>query len=126
MVIRNGHHAVARRGALMIELLVAMALLTGALLPVAYSFASEKRYARSIYQRAIAMEIVDGEAEVLAAGAWKHFSNGVFDYQVHAAAAANLPPGKFVLTVKPETVRLEWRPLVKNHGGPVVREVRTK
>jgi hypothetical protein len=126
MVMRKRHRLAAKRGALMVELLVAMALLTGALLPVAYSFASEKRYARSIYQRAIAMEIVDGEAEVLAAGAWKHFTNGVFNYQVHAAAAANLPPGKFVLTVKPETLRLEWRPLVKNHGGPVVREVRVK
>ncbi len=56
------------RGGLMVELLVAMALLVGALLPLAYSIASEMRYARAAYQRAVAMEIVDGELEVVAAG----------------------------------------------------------
>ncbi len=113
----------ARRGSLMIELLVAMALLTGALLPIAYSFASEKRLARSVYQRAVAMEIVDGEAEVLAAGAWRQYTNGVFPYQVHAFAATNLPPGQFILGVTPGKFRLEWRPSVRHHGGAVVREV---
>src|SRR4051812_36219234 len=47
-----------RLGAMMTELLVAMALLTGALLPLAYSFRSEKRLANASYQRAVAMEIV--------------------------------------------------------------------
>jgi hypothetical protein len=126
MVIKPGRCSRNRRGSLMIELLVAMALLTGALLPIAYSFASEKRYARSVYQRAVAMELVDGEVEILAAGAWRTFTNGVFDYEVRASAATNLPPGRFVLTVQPGNLRLEWRPSVKHHGGPVVREVRVK
>jgi len=107
----------------MIELLVAMALLTGALLPIAYSIASEKRLARSVYQRAVAMEIVDGEIEVLAAGAWRQYPNGSSPYQVNALAATNLPPGRFVLRVDPGKLRLEWRPSVKHRGGPVVREV---
>src|SRR5712691_10335712 len=82
---------------LMIELLVAMALLTGALLPVAYSLTSEKRYARACYQRAVAMEIVDGEMETLLAGEWRAFKSGTNEYKVNAAAAANLPPGRFLL-----------------------------
>ncbi len=110
----------------MVELLVAMALLTGALLPIAYSMASEKRLARSVYQRAVAMEIVDGEIEVLAAGAWKAYTNGVYPYSVDALAATNLPPGRFILSVTRESFRLEWRPNVKHHGGPVVREVSLK
>ena len=57
-----------QRGSLMVELLVALAILTGVLLPLAYSFVSERRLARSAYQRAVAMEIVDGEMEVLLAG----------------------------------------------------------
>jgi type II secretory pathway pseudopilin PulG len=109
-------------GALLIELLVAIALLAGALLPLAYSFSSEKRYARALYQRAIAMEIVDGEIEALAAGQWRAFTNGVQEYPVHAGAATNLPPGRFVLTLQASKVRLEWQPAVKHHGGPVVRE----
>ena len=111
-------------GALMIELLVAIALLTGALLPLAYSFASEKRLARASYQRAMAMEIVDGEMEILAAGEWMNFKQGTQDYRVRAAAATNLPPGRFLLSVTPSRLRLEWRPEIKMHGGDVSREVK--
>jgi len=101
-----------------------MALLTAALLPLAYSMAAERRLAMSTYQHSVAMEIVDGETEILAAGGWRAFTNGVFEYRVHAAAATNLPPGKFVLTRSNTNLRLEWRPAVKHHGGPVVREVK--
>jgi hypothetical protein len=110
----------------MIELLVAMAILAGVLLPVAYSVAAERRYARAAYQRAVAMEIVDGEMEALAAGGWRAFTNGVTDYKVHTRAATNLPPGQFLLTSTPESLRLEWRPSIKMHGGAVVRKVARK
>ena len=111
-----------QRGSLMIELLVAVALLAGCVLPLAYSIASERRYARALYQRAVAMEIVDGEIEALAAGQWRAFSNGACQYQVRARAATNLPPARFLLTVQPGRLRLEWRPERQQHGGPVVRE----
>jgi hypothetical protein len=123
MVTRFGHRSARQRGVLMVELLAAILLLTAALLPLAYSVSSEKRLARAMYQRAIAMEIVDGEMEVLAPGGWRALPNGVSEYRVHAAAATNLPPGKFIVSVTPPKVRLEWRPEVKGHGGSVVREV---
>ncbi|HWQ92860.1 MAG TPA: hypothetical protein VN673_14380 [Clostridia bacterium] len=112
----------AREAWLMLELLAAMALLTAALLPLAHSFASEKKLARSQYQRAVAMELVDGEFEVLAAGEWRTYGTGTHRYEVSAGAATNLPPGKFTLTVRPPSLRLEWKPAVKMHGGPIVRE----
>jgi hypothetical protein len=125
--LRNPRTARARRrGALTIELLVAMALLTGSLLPLAYGVASEKRLARACYQRGVAMEIVDGEIEVLAAGQWRAYPAGVSEYRVSALAATNLPPGRFQLTIQADKVRLEWKPSVKDHGGPVVREVSVK
>ena len=68
MVIRITDSPARRRGWLMVELLAAKKLLLGALIPIAYSIASEKRLAHSYYQRAVAMEIVDGELDVLAAG----------------------------------------------------------
>jgi len=101
-----------------------MALLITALLPFAYSFAAEKRLARSYYQRAVAMEIVDGEMEVLVAGEWRSFKSGWQDYSVHAAAVTNLPPGRFKLEVAKEKLRLEWQPAIKMQGGPVAREVK--
>jgi len=110
----------------MTELAVATSLLLVALLPLSYSIMSERRLARALYQRAVAMELVDGETEALAAGGWRAFAPGVHEYPVRAGAATNLPPGRFVLTVTPERVRLEWQPAVKRHGGPVARELRLR
>ena len=127
MVTHPTTHSLRRRGALMTELFVAMALLTGALLPLAYSITSEKRLARAAYQRAVAMEIVDGEMEILAAGEWRAFPAGSHEYSVHARAATNLPPGQFLLTITTNKVRLEWRPLAKKVGrAVVVREAEIK
>ncbi len=126
MVIRISNCFVSRRGYLMVELLVAIALLTGALIPIAYSLASEKRLARATYQRAVAMEIVDGELEALAAGQWRAFTTGVHPYPVRAGAATNLPPGKFLLTIRSSKVRLEWVPAGRDHGGRGMREAVVK
>jgi hypothetical protein len=123
MVVPVRNSCFRRRGSLLIELLVAMAILSGVVLPLAYSISAERTYARAVYQRAVAMEIVDGEMELLAAGAWRGFTNGMIDYPVRAGAATNLPPGRFILTMTSEKLLLEWRPSVKQHGGPVVREV---
>jgi hypothetical protein len=139
MVILYQHHAsngrslagapprpVRSRGSLMIELLVAMAILVGVVIPLGWSIASERRLARALYQRAIAMEILDGEMEALVAGEWRAFEAGQHDYHVSAAAVTNLPPGKFVLTLNPGLVRLEWQPSVKHHGGALKREAQVK
>lgn len=107
---------------MMIELMAALALLLAALLPLAYSVAAEKRLARSLYHRAVALAIVDGEAEILAAGHARTFAPGSHPYTVTAASATNLPPGQFQLTISADRFRLEWRPTGKHRGGPVVRE----
>lgn len=126
MVINLQTRSRRERGALMTELFVAMSLLAIAVLPVGYSVVREQTLARSYYERAVAMEIVDGEMERLASGAWRSFSPGEHDYAVHANAAANLPEGKFRLTLGDRKVRLEWIPAKKHHGGPVMREVMVK
>jgi hypothetical protein len=126
MVIRTSSHSARESGALMTELIVAMSVLLVAFLPLAYSIASEQRLARAYYQRAVAVEIVDGEMEVLAAGGWKNFAIGTHEYPVRANAATNLPPGTFLLTVEAARLKLEWKPAVRDHGGNVVREVGLK
>jgi hypothetical protein len=123
MVISFPSRQQRRRGALMGELLVAISLLTVAILPIAYSMRTEREVARSYYEQALAMEIVDGEMEALVAGQWRQYAPGVHDYGVKANAAANLPEGKFLLTIRTNLVRLEWQPAEAHHGGPVIREV---
>lgn len=125
MVITLNHQC-RQRAWLMVELLAAMVLLGAAMIPLAYSLASEKRLARAYYQRVVAMEIVDGEMEVLAAGDWRRYPKGKSEYPVSAAAASNLPEGRFILEINERWVRLEWQPATRHHGGKVAREVRVQ
>jgi hypothetical protein len=126
MVIPSPSRLSPQRGALMAELLVAIALLVVAVLPIAYSIASERAVAQAYYERAVAMEIVDGEMEVLLAGGWRDFAPGTHDYSIHANASQNLSEGKFTLTLQTNSVRLVWQPGKKHHGGPVMREATLK
>ena len=109
-------------GALMTELMIGLAILGIAVLPLAFSFAKEHQYLRTCYQRAVAMEIVDGEMEVLLAGDWLSFTNGVHVLITRAQSATNMPPGKLQLTVSEKNLRLEWLPDRHNQGGTVVRK----
>jgi hypothetical protein len=107
----------------LVELVVAIAILAIALLPLAYAAGSSAKRFRANYDRAVAMEIVDGEMEILAAGEWRAFPEGPQPYPVHARAAANLPAGKFLFTRSGNHLRLEWSSAEKRDTGVVVREV---
>lgn len=117
-------HPNRRRGALTTEAVVALGMLMVAVLPVAFSFHHERTILKSSYYRAVAMEVVDGEMEILAAGEWRSFPAGTQAYAVRAAAATNLPPGEFKLTINTNLVRLEWLPQEPHSGGAVRREAR--
>jgi len=121
---RKGFHA--RRGYLMMDLVVAMAILSLAIVPLGFSFARERQVLKIEYLRGVADEIVDGEMEILAAGDWKNFPDGPQNYSVHASAAASLPPGHFQLTKTGNRLRLEWTPDKRQGIGPVIREVTVK
>ncbi|HIG28041.1 MAG TPA: hypothetical protein EYQ50_09680 [Verrucomicrobiales bacterium] len=112
-------------GFMAFDLAASLALLVLILVPLAYSFQKEQQLCRAYYFRAIAMEIVDGETEILAAGVWRGYQPGVYDYEVTAKAALNLPPGNFLLTLQPDICRLEWVPEKHWKGGRVVREFST-
>jgi hypothetical protein len=112
------------RGALATECVVAMGILATVMLPLSFSFMQEMKMTRAYYHRAVALEIIDGEMEVLAAGESRAFVEGRQSYRVRAAAATNLPPGEFALTLREGTARLEWIPNARGVGGAVVREVK--
>jgi len=109
-------------GALATECVLALGLIAIATIPLLFAFMQEATYSRSCYYRAAAMEIVDGEMEILAAGEWKEFAVGQHDYPVTASSATNLPPGRFRLSVEPKRLRLEWRPTGGKTNNAVARE----
>jgi hypothetical protein len=114
------------RGFLMVDLFVGMAILTLAIMPLAFSFAHEARFLRAEYYHGAAMEIVDGEMEILAAGEWRDFPDGPQIYTVHAHAAARLPSGHFQLTKTGKHLRLEWKSDERRGIGTVAREITVK
>jgi hypothetical protein len=113
-------------GFLMVDLVVGMAILALAIMPLAFSFAHERQLLRAEYSRAVAMEIVDGEMEILAAGEWRDFPDGQQIYTVHARAAASLPAGRFHLIKTGKHLRLEWKSDEPRGIGIVVREITLK
>jgi len=119
-------HTRKKAGSLVTELIVAMAILVIAMFPLGYTFSQEHRLARSSYQRAVAMEIVDGEMEILLAGEWRSFPQGAQAYSLHAESARNLPPGNATLTITGNHLRLDWTPETKTAGGKVLREADAK
>ena len=102
---------------------MAMAILVVAVLPLGFSLRTDAKLLRLTYQRAVAMEIVDGEIEILAAGGWRDLPEGSRSYEVHANAATNLPPGQFTVTRVGSHIRLQWVAAKKSGIGSVVREV---
>jgi hypothetical protein len=121
MVITVQRHRA--HGWLVAELMFALSFIVVALIPLAYSFRAEQKLVRAHYNQAVAMEIVDGELEILHAGDWPNLLEGEHLYKVSAASATNLPPGGFFLSRTGALVRLEWRPARKQAGGTVTREV---
>ena len=122
--VRPFHRIRARKsGALTTELVVAMGVLAAAIIPLSFGFLLENRILKDSYQDAVAMEIVDGEMEILAAGGWSRFPEGEHVYAVQAESAKNLPPGKFVLLRTPGKLRLEWRRAEPGKGRPQAREL---
>ena len=113
-------------GFLEADLAVGLAILIIAVLPLGYSFVRERQMLRIEYSRGVADELVDGEMEILAAGAAKNLPDGAQNYPVHAAAANQLPPGHFELTKSGQHLRLEWLPDARRGLGPVVREATLK
>ena len=109
-------------GALHADLLAALFVLVVAMIPLAVGFVSDQKILRAHYRHAVAMEIVDGEMEVLVAGEWRAQPEGTRPYEVKAAAAKNLPPGKFIFTRTGTTLRLEWVPDKGGPGSRVIRE----
>ena len=94
---------------LLAEMTVAVGLLAVVLIPLTVGFFKESKEMRDLYRKAVAMEIVDGEMEILVAGGAEGISAGSRSYAINAAAATNLPPGKFTLTREGKTLRLGWQ-----------------
>jgi len=125
MVIRRG---IERRsaGVFLIEAMVGIAILVLATVPLSVWLMTDARSFRDTYRRAIAVELVDGETEILAAGDWRNYAEGTNVCHVRGDASANLPEGQFLVIRHGDRLRLEWRGANKSSIGIVAREIIVK
>ena len=116
----------SERGILQMDLAAGMAILALAIVPLGFSFAKERQVLKLEYQRSVIVELVDGEMEILAAGAARNLPEGAQAISVASRATEKLPPGHFQLHKTGSHLRLEWLPEKKCGFGPVIREVTLK
>lgn len=115
-----------RNGFLQVDMVFALALFAIAIMPLGYSFARERQVLKIEYYHSAINELVDGEMEILVAGAAKNLPEGTQNYSVTARAAAKLPSGHFELTKNANHLRLAWLPDEKRGVGVIAREANFK
>lgn len=121
MVIDVRTHSIRRHGFVSMDLFLAMALFLFGFFGIAFVSTREMRLARAYYYDAIAMSLVDGELEVLAAGEWQSLPEGESTYHSKAPTMSALPPGEFRATRSTKRIQLEWIPAQKGNGRHIVR-----
>lgn len=109
-------------GALMTEALIGMAILAVAVMPLSVTFMTNQITVHRLYQKAVTMEVIDGEIEILAAGEWHSFKEGAQPYPIDEKHAKNILRGAATLTVAGNHLRLEWKPEDGRKGNFIVRE----
>jgi hypothetical protein len=111
-----------QRGILMLDLVAGLALLSIAIVPLGFAFHREYQTLRIEYYRSVVDELVDGELEILAAGAARNLSDGTQPLVMTSNAAAGLPASHFQLTKTGSHLRVEWIPDVKCGLNAIRRE----
>jgi hypothetical protein len=81
-----------QRGALATEAVIALGILVVVMIPLSFAFRQEAQLCRAYYYKAAAMEIIDGEMEVLVAGEWRAFQSGRQNFTTRAASARRVLP----------------------------------
>lgn len=112
----------SRAGGLLPDLAVALLLLTVALLPLAYSFASQRRLLQAEMDRAAVVQLVDGELELLLAGPWKNLPDGSSTIVLRTNGMARAVAGTCVVMKQGRALKIEWTPQAHSGVGRVVRE----
>ena len=110
------------RAFLATEMVVALGILVVVALPLAYAHVDALRRVAADYRRTALLELVDGEAEILAAGAARVVTDGRHAWTLRGASARNVPAGQAILTREGNRARLEWIPADRRQGRPVLRE----
>lgn len=116
-----------KRYFMMLELIIAIGIMAIALFPLAYGLRQEGLNVQALYYRAVAEEILDGQREILAAGAWRDYSNSEASYNIKNKAYESLPAGDLKLQLigldnGKVKIILSWKSLYFKGIGEIRKE----
>ena len=115
-----------RRAFLQLDVAIALTLLALVFIPLSVSSSGDLDLARRQYFEAVALQLIDGEMDVLLAGERRKYTTGEHRITPVGEAVQNLPEGEFVLTVHDQKLTLAWVPTKRAKWGRVERVVELK
>ncbi len=115
-----------RRAFLQLDVAVAITVLALVFIPLSVSSSGDLDLARRQYFEAVALQLIDGEMDVLLAGERQKYTTGEHRITPVGESVQNLPEGEFVLTVHDQKLTLAWVPKKLAKWGRVERVVELK
>lgn len=126
MNIRPTTRLTNRLAFLQLDVAVAITVLALVFIPLSVSSSGDLDLARRQYFEAVALQLIDGEMDVLLAGERRKYTPGEHQIKPVGEAVQNLPEGEFVLTVHDQKLTLAWVPTKRVKWGRVERVVELK
>ncbi len=111
-----------RSASVLPDLVIAIMLLGLVLLPLAHSFASQRRLLQAEMDRATMVQLVDGELEILLAGPWRKLPEGTSSLTIRTNGLVRVAAGSCAVTRSNGMVKLEWTPAARSGVGRIIRE----
>ncbi|HJO08437.1 MAG TPA: hypothetical protein QGH16_01205 [Verrucomicrobiota bacterium] len=115
-----------RRAFLQLDVAIALTVLTLVFIPLSVSSSGGLDLARRHYFEAVALQLIDGEMDVLLAGERRKYTPGEHRIKPVGEAVQNLPEGEFVLSLQDQKLTLAWMPKKFAKWGRVERVVQLK
>jgi len=126
MILSRTTRVARCRAFLQLDVAVAITVLALVFIPLSVSSSGDLDLARRQYFEAVALQLIDGEMDVLLAGERRKYTPGEHRITPVGEAVQNLPEGEFVLTVQDQKLTLAWVPTKRAKWGRVERVVELK
>ena len=126
MNIRHTTRLAKRLAFLQLDVAIALTVLALVFIPLSVSSSGDLDLARRHYFEAVALQLIDGEMDVLLAGERQKYTSGEHRIRLLGKAVQNLPEGEFVLSVQDQKLTLAWVPKKLAKWGRVDRVVQLK
>ncbi len=112
---------------MMYEAIVAISVLSIALIPLAYNIKAETKMLSALYYRSVAEQIIDGHIKLLSSGEWIKYKEGDQKYHINNKAFNQIPKGDVILRIvslKDNKIKiiLEWESIKKQGIGRIYKE----